>query len=102
MPQLKTFTSASNVDDVARLERAVNEWLEREQPHIVFMSQSPFGDNLVLSFLYEAYNADYAIAVAEVEHAVEVPEVFERNMTEAELDPTEEADTLLPEAELPY
>lgn len=106
MPQFKAFTSAYSVDDVARMERSVNEWLEREQPRILFVNQSPFGENMVLSFIYEAYLADYAVAEVAVEETVDVPEVFERTLGDADLDPSEETDEHidlpLPEAELPY
>lgn len=100
MAQFRAFTGMSSPDGVAQLEFAVNEWLTGEQPRILFMSQSPFGSALVVSFLYEAGRG--AAALAEAEHAAEVPEIFERTMRETELDPSEDVEMPLPEAELPY
>ncbi len=96
MPRFKSFSSESCHDDIAKLERLVNEWLEQAQPHVLHMAQSAFREHLILSFLYEDAQRHVALA----ERAVAVPEVFEEELQDAELDPMEMVP--LPEAELPY
>lgn len=99
MPRYKAFSSREYGEDVRALERAVNDWMEQESPHILFAGQSSHHEHLVVTFVYDA-GAVSAMAVAT--EAAEVPEVFERNFHEADLDPNEQPDVLLPEAELPY
>lgn len=95
MQRFKTFSSQSCGDDVARLERMINDWLESAKPRIAHMAQSALGTHLVVSFVYEDPHAH--VAVAERETAV--PQVFEHDLQDTDLDP---ADTLLPDVELPY
>ena len=95
MQRFKSFSSQNCGDDVARFERMVNDWLESARPHILHMAQSAFGTHLVLSFVYEDEHAH--VAVAERETAV--PQVFEHDLQDADLDP---ADVPLPDVELPY
>jgi hypothetical protein len=96
MLRFKSFSSASCGDDMSKLEHTVNDWLTSKRPHIRHMAQSPHGAHLVISFVYD----DGQFAAALAEHAVAVPEVFEQEMQDAELDPLEIIP--LPEAELPY
>jgi hypothetical protein len=98
----KGFDSASVGDDLARLEAAVNEWMRQQQPRIRLMAQSPRGEHVVVSFVYElGGDAERHLAAQ-----VAVPEVFERTMEDADLDLEDEPDEVeapgLPEAELPY
>lgn len=99
MPRYKAFSSREYGEDVRALERAVNDWMQQEMPRILFASQSPYREHLVLTFVYDTGATGSAVGVAE---AAEVPEVFERNFDSGELDPNEQPDVLLPEAELPY
>lgn len=99
MPRYKTFTSTEYGEDVRALERAVNEWMRQESPRILFAGQSSHREQLVVSFVYERDGMRTRTVAAE---AAEVPEVFERNLGDTELDPSEQLDVLLPEAELPY
>lgn len=94
--RFKSFSSASCGDDVTKLERLVNDWLEAARPHIHHMAQAPLGEHLILSFVYDDAHAHTAVA----QHAVAVPEVFEEELQDTELDPMEVL--TLPEAELPY
>jgi hypothetical protein len=98
MQRFKTFTSADCDDDLARLEQMVNDWLDTEKPHVHYFSSAPFGDHLVVSFVYAARYAEAGVA----EEAAAVAEVFERTMGNATPDPAEVKEVLLPEVELPY
>ncbi len=98
MPQYKAFSSATCGDDLARLEHAINHWMESEQPRIYLTTQSPFGSHLVVSFLYDLSD----VADTGMTAVTAVPEVFERTMEDTELDPEEHEPAQLPEAELPY
>jgi hypothetical protein len=96
MLRFKSFSSEACHDDVAKLERMVNDWLATAQPHIQHMAQSAFREHLVVSFVYD----DSHHRVATASHAVAIPEVFEEELQDAELDPAEVMP--LPEVELPY
>ncbi|HLZ23173.1 MAG TPA: hypothetical protein VKQ30_13715 [Ktedonobacterales bacterium] len=109
MPCYKTFSSASDVTALARMEREINEWMEREHPRILHMAQSSSqsartpGEHLttiVVSFVYDhAGSESLGAAMA----ATSIPDVFERTLEDADLDPATTGDNvLLPEAELPY
>ena len=102
MQRFRAFSSAGWDDDVARMERAINEWLDGDRPHIHMMAQAEFGGHLVVSFVY----ADsYQMATAA--EAATVAEVFERRL-EGDAGATEEATAdndlvvTLPVVELPY
>ena len=83
---------------MARLELAVNDWMEKYHPRIRLMAQSSSVEHFVLSFVYEdSTDSDHQMA-----RKVAIPEVFERTLEDAELDPEDVDDTGLPEAELPY
>ena len=101
MVHYKAFSSAVCNDDVAALERLVNEWLAGEQPYVHSMAQSSLGEHLVLSFLFEdddAHDSQKATAVA-----VATPDIFAEALRDTDLDPADELFvTLLPHAELPY
>jgi hypothetical protein len=96
MLRFKSFSSAACHDDLIKLERLINDWLETAQPHIQHIAQSPLGEHLVLSFVFDDAHAHVALA----ERAVAVPEVFEEELQDTELDPMEVLP--LPQAELPY
>ena len=96
MLRFKSFSSAACGDDVMKFERMVNDWLAAAQPQIRHMAQSSLGEHLVLSFVYDEGHAKAALA----EHAVAIPEVFEEQLQDTELDPMELLP--LPLAELPY
>jgi hypothetical protein len=99
MQRFRAFSSAGWDDDVARMERAINDWLESDHPHIHMMAQAEFGGHLIVSFVY----ADsYQMATAA--EAATVAEVFERRL-EGAGDPGGAEDELpvtLPVVELPY
>jgi hypothetical protein len=112
MPRYKAFSSASDVPAVpalARLEHEINEWMEREHPRILHMTQSASDTsrttganqlNVVVSFVYD-FSDGGSLGTATATTAV--PEVFERTLEDTPLDPAIDTnDTLLPEAELPY
>jgi hypothetical protein len=96
MLRFKSFSSAACGDDVTNLERLVNDWLMVAHPQIQHMAQSSLGEHLVLSFVYDDAHAQVALA----EHAVAIPDVFEEQLQDTELDPMEVLP--LPLAELPY
>jgi hypothetical protein len=98
MYRYKGFDSASVGGDVSRLESVVNEWMEHQRPRIRYVAQSQHGEHVVLSFVYEMGGE----ATREMAQKVAVPEVFERQLDDAELDPDEMDDPGLPEADLPY
>ncbi len=98
MFRYKGFDSAAFGDDLQRLETCVNEWMERQRPRIRLMTQSPRGNHLVLSFVYEN-SADSEQRLSQRGTAAEV---FERSLDDTDLDPENIDEPGLPEAELPY
>lgn len=98
MFRYKGFHSASGGGDVARLELAVNEWMQKFHPRIRMMAQSSSGEHFLLSFVYE----DSTDSEQDWARKVAIPEVFEQTLEDTELDPEDVDDTGLPEAELPY
>lgn len=98
MAAYKLFSSQTVGDDLGLFEHMVAEWLRAEDPRIVGFAQSVLGTHLIVSIVYEAGGE----TEAEVAEAIEVPEVFERTMEHANLDPSTDGGVLLPEAELPY
>ena len=98
MYRYKGFDSASVGGDLSRLEATVNDWIERQRPRIRYMAQSQNGEHVVLSFVYELGGE----STQEMTRKVAVPEVFERQLDDTELDPDEVEEPGLPEAELPY
>jgi hypothetical protein len=98
MLRYKVFDSALAGGDLIRLEAAVNDWLRAEQPRIRLLAQSPRGDQIILSFVYEegpGVGARSRVSAGESEDFDEKPD-------ELDQDPDETADPRLPEAELPY
>jgi hypothetical protein len=86
------------------MERAINEWLESDHPHIHMMAQANFDSHLVVSFIY----AD-SFQLATTAEAATVAEIFERQLdnpgTEEGAERSgEDADLVvtLPLVELPY
>ena len=99
MQRVKIFSSAAYDDDLSQLERAIGEWMGAASGQIQFMAQSALGAHLVVTFVYVEAGAEAAVTAA---GAVEVPEVFERTLDDATLDPERPDDRPLPELELPY
>jgi pilus assembly protein TadC len=98
MPAYRAFSSAAYAGSLAQLEAAINEWMRSERPRIQQVAQSPFGLDLVISFVYDGGSATESATT----EAAAVPEVFERTLEDTELDPEREEPDVLPEAELPY
>ncbi|MGH2514502.1 MAG: hypothetical protein ACRDHP_02500 [Ktedonobacterales bacterium] len=111
MPRYKAFCTASDIGSLTRMEHEINEWMEREHPRILHMTQSASDNtrntgmnlmNVVVSFVYDLEAAE---SLGAAMAATAVPDVFERTLDGADLDPeieTENDTVLLPEAELPY
>lgn len=98
MQRMKLFSSAACADDLALLERMINEWIDGSGARIVQMTQSQFGSHLVICLIYTRGGENTA---RHAEAGVAVPEVFGRTMENTDLDP-DDADRPLPQAELPY
>ncbi|HEY7835541.1 MAG TPA: hypothetical protein VIG30_18340 [Ktedonobacterales bacterium] len=94
----KNFDSAACGDNMEHLETAINEWMRQQHPRIRQMAQSARGSHVLVSFVYEE-NSDSPPQLA---RKAAVPEVYERALEESDLDPRDEDDAGLPEAELPY
>ena len=109
MARYKIFSTALEVAALARMEREINEWMERERPRILHMAQSAnvraTGTSLadvVVSFVYDSGGID-SLGTTTATASTSVPDVFDRTLEDADLDPNaDEDDVLLPEAELPY
>jgi hypothetical protein len=99
MQRIKIFSSASCGDDLAQLERLVNDWLAATTGRAVQIVQSAQGEHLVITVVFAEGDEETA---QPAEAAVEVPEVFERTLGDATLDPEGPAEQPLPELELPY
>lgn len=98
MFRVKLFSSAAHSGDIASLEREINGWLEASEPAIRQVAQSSDAGQVVITFLYEKRRGeDQAHLVA-----ADVPDAFERDLDDTNLDPVEEEPPTLPEAELPY
>jgi hypothetical protein len=98
MLRVKIFSGVTQGGNSAHLEREINNWLDAEQPTIRQMTQSGHGYQFTLTFLYEKRRGEDEAHLAKAD----VPEAFERDMEDSELDPLEDEPTILPEAELPY
>jgi hypothetical protein len=98
MQQFRAFSSADCNDDLVALERAINAWLEADHPQVHYIAQSPFGEHLIVSFVYAALPEGHALAEAEAT----VSEVFERPLEDTPFEVVERVQTPLPHVELPY
>ncbi len=98
MQRMKLFSSAACADDLALLERIINEWIEGSGARIMQMTQSQFGSHLVICLIYTRGGES---TTRHAEASVAVPEVFGRTMENLDLDP-DDVDRPLPQAELPY
>jgi hypothetical protein len=99
MSQCKIFSGSVSEHDLSDLESRINTWLQEHKPRIMFAQQSSVEATLVVTIIYEL-SGHSSIAMDE-EHEAEVPDVFEKTLEDAELDPSAESGGL-PEAELPY
>jgi hypothetical protein len=86
------------------MERAINDWLESDHPHIHMMAQSNFDSHLIVSFVY----AD-SFQMATTADAATVAEIYERQLDNGGGDEeargeSEDAEIVvtLPLVELPY
>lgn len=99
MQRVRIFNSAAYDDDLELLERTVDEWAASPSRQIRFVAQSALGSHLVVTIVYAEAEVN---ASQDAASAVEVPEVFERTLEDAALDPERPDDQPLPELELPY
>ena len=105
MQRFRAFSSATWDDNLSRMERAINDWLESDHPHIHMMAQASLDSHLIISFVY----AD-SYQVATTAEAATVAEIYERRLDnggfgeEAGEEEGEDADLVvtLPLVELPY
>jgi hypothetical protein len=86
------------------MERAINDWLESDHPHIHMMAQANLDSHLIVSFVY----AD-SFQMATTAEAATVAEIYERQLDNAGMEAgveeeAEDADLVvtLPLVELPY
>ncbi len=93
MLRVKIFSSDTRINEVSVLEKAIDHWLESEQPMIRQVIQSSSAGQVVLTFLYDDTHRDSS--------AVR-PEAVERDLNNAEFDAAADEPDVLPEAELPY
>jgi hypothetical protein len=98
MFQVKMFSSATHGGDIASLERAINSWLDASQLAIRQMTQSSDAGHIVVTFLYEKRRGEDQAHLA----TADVPDAFERDLDDTNLDPVEDEPPTLPDAELPY
>jgi hypothetical protein len=82
----KTFNSQDCDDDIQSFEARVNTWIEEERPRIRMMCQTPIGNHVLLSFVFEVISeADDQPAKA----ITTVPEVFQETLEDTYIDPNE-------------
>ncbi|HEY7341148.1 MAG TPA: hypothetical protein VH591_09725 [Ktedonobacterales bacterium] len=101
MLRVKIFsgdTRINPINSINVLERAIDHWLESEQPAIRQVIQSSSAGQVVLTFLYDDVNRDpQAHDSSAARH-----EAFEQSSDSAEVDVTDDEPDILPDAELPY
>ncbi len=86
MYRFKTFHSGDCNGDLQLLEARVNAWIEAEHPRIRLMSQTPIGNQVLISFVYEMISeVDDQPAIS----ITAVPEVFQDTLDDTPLDPNE-------------
>jgi len=98
MLRVKIFSSDTQFNQVSVLEKAIDFWLENEQPTIRQVIQSSSAGQVVLTFLYDDTNRDPQARNA----SATMYETFDRGSTDAEVDSPDDELEMLPEAELPY
>jgi hypothetical protein len=98
MLRVKIFASSTQINEVSVLEKAIDHWLENEQPAIRQVIQSSSAGQVVLTFLYDDTNRD-----PQARHAsATMYENFDQVSTDTEVDSPDDELEMLPEAELPY
>ena len=105
MQRFRAFSSATWDDNLSRMERAINDWLESDHPHIHMMAQANLDSHLIVSFVY----AD-SFQMASTAEAATVAEIYERQLDDGGLEENagaegeDDADLVvtLPLVELPY
>ena len=101
MFRVKMFSSATHGGDFASLERAINDWLDASAPAIRQMTQSSDAGQVVVTFLYEKPRGEDQAHLTTAEVS-DVPDAFERDLDDTDLDPVDGDPPVLPDAELPY
>jgi hypothetical protein len=86
MYRFKTFNSRDCNGDIQSLEASVNAWIAADRPRIRLMSQTPIGNHILLSFVFEV--------ISEIDDQpamtiTAVPEVFQDTLEDSHLDPNE-------------
>jgi hypothetical protein len=84
--RFKTFDSRDSADDLHSLEARVNAWMDRDRPRIRLMCQTPIGNHVVLSFVFEVVTE---IEDQPAQSITAVPDVFQETMDDTPLDPNE-------------
>lgn len=101
MFQVKMFSSVTHGGDIASLERAINSWLDASMPAIRQITQSSDAGHIVVTFLYEKRRGEDQAHLTTAD-VTDVPDAFERDLDDTNLDPVEDEPPTLPDAELPY
>ncbi|HEY7348177.1 MAG TPA: hypothetical protein VH599_07625 [Ktedonobacterales bacterium] len=86
MYRFKTFHSGDCNGDFQLLEATINAWIETDHPRIRLMSQTPIGNQILFSFVFEIISEvddQPAIAIAAV------PEIFQDRLEDTPLDPND-------------
>lgn len=86
MYRFKTFHSGDCNGDIQSLEATVNAWMEATHPRIRLMCQTPIGNQILLSFVFEVVSVDEDQPAKAI---TAVPEVFQETLEDSTLDPDE-------------
>ncbi len=86
MYRFKLFHSGDCNGDIQLLEATINTWIEAERPRIRLMCQTPIGNEVLISFVFEVISeVDDQPAIS----ITAVPEVFQDTLDDTPLDPNE-------------
>ncbi len=86
MYRFKTFHSGDCNGDLQSLEAKVNAWIEADRPRIRLMCQTPIGNQILLSFVFEVISeVDDQPALS----ITAVPEVYQDMPEDTPLGPNE-------------
>lgn len=100
MQRFRAFSSADCDDDLAALERVINEWLKADRPQVHYFAQSSFGKHLIVSFVYAEPPEGHALAEAEAAASEEFGRTYEARTLEPA--GSGRVQSPLPQVELPY
>jgi|GEM_PF-1234145 hypothetical protein len=98
MLRVKIFASDTRINEISVLERAIDHWLESEQPAIRQVIQSSSAGQVVLTFLYDDTNRDPHGHDSSAARRETVEQSSDSDADEA----TDDEPDILPDAELPY